>query len=152
MINQIEPNLGEFGIGLGYSYNTAFINSSCKKRLSPVLPEEAWRPSFLALSRLGKDKIVSSCFSLSSVLSPTEQGRRNPGVGTLQSHEHVCALLTGSVFNGPPVPIKCLSIRKIPWASTQLFSLYSLGVADRRLLKLPQVLSGRRTGAHRHWA
>lgn len=110
MINQMEPNLGELGLTLGNPHNAAFINSLCKKRLSLIFPEEALRQSFPALSRLGKDKIVSSCFSLSLVLSPTEQGRRNTrnnlGVGTIQSHEHVRALLAGLVFNGPPV--KCL--------------------------------------------
>lgn len=39
------------------------------------------------------------------------------------------ALLPGLIFSGPPVLTKFLSMRKIQWVSTQLFSSYSLGVA-----------------------
>ena len=139
MINQIEPNLGEFGRHSGYSYNAACLSSLCNKG---GLSQGDIETDFPCLVQTGKDEIlVTSCSSLTSMLSPHWTGGIRAAtqmMGAVDSHDHARFSLTRLVFNEPPILTKFLSIRKIWWVSTQLFSSYSLGVAARESLKLPK--------------
>lgn len=88
MINQIEPNLGEFGTDSGYSYSAASLSSLCKQRG----PKEALRQSLLTLPRLQKMKVLDLAPPWARCSAHTERGRRSissrPGVGHFG--EHVC--------------------------------------------------------------
>lgn len=130
MINQTEPTLGAFGMHSGHSYSTACLSCLCKKK---GLSQGGIETVFPCLAQTGKDEgPVPSCSSLSSVLSQhwtaTQQQPRSCVLWRAMNVGRA-ALLPGLIFSGPPVLTKFLSMRKIRWVSTQLFSSYSLGVA-----------------------